>query len=262
MRFTIIAPDYSRQSAGLWSMYRLGDLLVDLGHEVLSWSQAPPGWAKYRAMRPGEPLGIPVVPEIFQMNNGDRLPCMRWVLNAPGKLGGPTRYTRDEIIFHFADNMEEPARAASADGTTAQLWIGIVDPREFAPDPGLPRDLVTFWPGRRPGFPKAPDPLALRLMSTWPPVRDELVQVLKRSKTFYCYERDSLLGLEAFLAGADVRIWDGEAWTPYTPDDAHVDRHLVNDERDRAAVAKAVDRVQAWLASRGQAGRLPEVVAG
>ena len=253
MRFTIAAPDYTHASAGVWLLHRLAHLLSLAGHDVLVTASVLGPWNTYETLKPGEPCGIPIFPEIFDLPNPNKVPCVRWVLNIPGKLGGPKQYPPEEMVWHLNHDLEEHAKAASADGESRLLRLPTLDLNDLTP---MPKDIPSVWfQGKYYGdVPPIPDPLALRITSDWPVTREETLQLLRRSKVFYCLDHYTQMTQEAFLAGAQVKHWNGVEWCDYVPIPAHIDRLIINDKNDLEMVTTFADSVAEWINKRAMDG--------
>jgi len=103
--YLIYAPDYTHASSGIKVLHKLSHELNLVGEEAYvgfcgvtnpEWNtpKAEPSWfgiAEY----------IAVYPEVVWNNPWNALKVARWVLNAPGKLGGTTTYDPSEMVFSW-----------------------------------------------------------------------------------------------------------------------------------------------------------------
>ena len=241
MKFTLFAPNFVHYSAGVRALYLLGEYLIDLGHEVdfINYQDVPfkadkpVGCRMNQITRDQIQKSVCIVPETLDIQTN--LPILRWVLNVPGKLGGPKCYGANEFVVYYNDEIAADAIAASIDGIAHELTIGVVEPLT---DSGKPRVFDLWYEGK--GKEDSSHGIdAIRVTRHWPPTRMELFSLLERCEEFYSYDDYSALNLEAHLCGCNVHIRKNCEWVPYVAD--RPERHIANPERDRANVRHIVN---------------------
>jgi hypothetical protein len=254
MEFTLCVPTYQHNSAGIVCLYRLAELLTDLGHKCygVNWEQTggpKPPWCRIEFIAPNpqnnniELRGVIIVPEIFP-DVVINAPVVRWCLNKPGLLGGPTKYHDYEIVFHFGSKLEESARAASFNGESVEFIIGQIDLDEIR-RPERNRDLEVWYEGKGKAVVEIPD--ALHLTSNWPPTRKELFDLLARTRTFWSFDNFTIMLGEAQLAGCKVMVWQEGSWEPYQDYEKDVEPYVMRKDRDLARTRKFVRRIESCV---------------
>lgn len=249
MIFTILAPNYVHNSAGVGCLWRLANLLIELGHDVsvFNYQRGPmaaaPKWSRAKIAKDIDPNSMMIAPEVFpSFERYKDLKIVRWCLNKPGLLGGPTTYERNERVFHFSPEIEADARTAAHDGKSIQFMIGTLDLDSFQRPP-VRRSFNAWYQGKYSGSIEPVPDFAIRITRHWPPTRRELGDILARTSHFYSFDDFSLMNLEAHLCGARVHVWhsvDGlEAWKKYQPPSYYQDL-IINHNRDLAAVSNFV----------------------
>lgn len=239
MKFTLFAPNFVHYSAGVRALYLLGEYLIDLGHEVEGVNYQDPNAAPPIGSRikfiPSQNVSqsVCIVPEVLDIKTN--LPILRWVLNHPGKLGGPKCYGPNEFVVYYTDEFAESAIAASIDGIAYEMCIGVTEPLTNS---GKPRVFSLWYEGK--GKEDSSHELdAIRVTRLWPPTRMELFSLLERCENFYSYDDCSGMNIEAHLCGCNTYIRKNCEWVEYVPD--RIERYIANPERDRANVRHIVN---------------------
>jgi len=247
MKFTLFAPNFVHYSAGVRALYLLGEMLVDLGHEVdavnyqdIPFKDKPPVGCRMRFIDSKDiQKSVCIVPEVLDIKCN--LPLMRWCLNHPGLLGGPKCYSENELVFYYSDEYAESAKAAAIDGVAHELCIGTIEPLT---NQGKPRLYDCFYEGK--GQSDSSHGLDALRVSRWhPPTRVELFSMLDRCENFYSYDDNSAISLEAHMLGCNTYTRKNAEWKEFTPDRG--ERFIANPERDRANVARIVDMLTTAL---------------
>ena len=247
MIFTIFVPTFRHNSGGVRALYLLAEYLVDLDYEVFGVNYenpnaSPPVGSRIKFIdRKDIQKSVFIVPEVLDIQTN--MPILRWVLNHPGKLGGPKCYGANEMVFYYTDEFAESARAASIDGVAHELCVGVTEPLT---DSGKARIFDLWYEGK--GQSDSSHGLdAIRVTRQWPPNRAELFMLLERCDNFYSYDDCSGTNIEAHLAGCNVYIRKDCEWQPFVAD--RLDRYIANPERDRANVRHIVDLLTKALES-------------
>ncbi len=249
--FYIVAPEYTRVSAGIKALHYLCHALNSIGQPAFMYlsqaqynSHSPyarnltnPDWNTeiltqdtaehhykmgltpiviYPETIPGNPLGAKVV--------------MRYVMNYPGHLGGDTEYHEDEILYGYSKKLAE------AVGFPEQnLFIPVSDTSIYHPpkDIHAPRKGSCFWSAKYEQHHKG-KLLPITRQSTKitryeknSQTPREIAELFRTSEVFYTYE-NTALAIEAMLCGCpavfipnehlteviglDELGWNGFAW--------------------------------------------------
>ena len=128
MRFVVWAPPFDWRSGGNIALHKLATLIAARGVPVAVYEESAGAW-----LRPGLPplpgLGVDegvtaadvvVYPEIARGNPLGAARVARWLLNAPGVLGGDTAFDPAEKLFAYAPQFAVPGARP----------LTVVEPRE------------------------------------------------------------------------------------------------------------------------------------
>ena len=258
--YYIVAPAYTRYSAGVKVLHRLCHLLNVQGQSaflvtcgvnpdlVTPVLNDPIVDAHYRQKR----TPIVVYPERLAGNPLHGRCVARYLLNYPGLLGGPRAFEASDLLVWYTENMKKDCQC---DGPV--LSISAVDAEVFIPPPeGTRREGSCFYAGkfrRRSGEELSPitqNSVEIPSGGDEEESQDELAALFQRSEVFYCYEASSL-AVEAVLCGCptvllpsrffskpviDPMNWTGVAWGN-SPEEV---------ERARRTVGQARERYELW----------------
>lgn len=228
MRIAIESPPYDPSSGGIRVLHYLGFLarrlgcLVDMRTRVLN-----PEWGRY-----SQSLGYPdvhIVPEIYPATTPGRTAVVRWVLFFPGAIcNGPRLYPPHEMVWSFhADFLAAATEAAAGQ----EVGIFCLPSSDL---PGLEleveRDYPScFWAGKG-NSSGVPEAYTLNTITrAWPSSRAELVNLLKRSHTFYSCDPFTALNYEAAWCGCEVFLWNGATFVPWHADNKFRPMNLEQD---------------------------------
>lgn len=199
--YLIWTPPYQHNSGGIRALHRLCHLLNERGYPAYATTPGSPEWnERYWALfvETKPERVIRVYPEIvFTAADRNRV---RWVLNVPGFIGGPSQYDPDELVFSWStDYVHVP--------TDRLLTVDTVEHDLFNQDGIGERDADRFWVGKGANKGIALSPITEgmeQITYSWPAERAELAALLKRTKTLYTYDDRSQLNWEALLCGCKV----------------------------------------------------------
>ena len=249
MMFTLFAPNFVHYSAGIRALYLLGEYLIDLGYSV-DWinyqdvpfkADKPVGCRMNQITRDQIQKSVCIVPETLDLKTN--LPILRWVLNVPGKLGGPKCYGANEFVVYYNDEIAADAIAASIDGVAHELTIGVIEPLT---NQNKKRVYDCYYEGK--GQSDSSHGLeALKVTRHWPETRVELFSLLDRCENFYSYDNYSAINLESWMCGCNTYIRENKEWREFIPD--RPERHIANPQKDRENVARIVNLLTASLQS-------------
>ena len=199
--YLIWAPPYQNGSGGIRALHRLCHLLNEHDYEASVTAAGNPEWHEYYwPLSRLEPRTIVVYPEVTFGNPLGATNRVRWVLNAPGFIGGPRQYDPDELVFTWStDYVHVPKDRL--------LTVDLVERELFNQDGAEERDADRFWIGKgaNKGIPLSPVTAGMEQITyEWPAEREDLAALLKRTRTLYTYDDKSQLNWEALLCGCKV----------------------------------------------------------
>lgn len=192
--YYILSPKYQSNSGGIMILYKLKDLLTNLGCEAHIVNNE-------KAEVPKD--AIAVYPEIY---SGNPLGCntvARFVLNAPGRIGGDKIYDEKELVFVF-DYMFDKYVKNKIQG---RLFIPYIE-RDLFFNRGWERTLKLSYNGKGPVnqiLPKDVQDINVR----GPVGRKLLAELLNRAKVLYCFDYATIMMQEAALCGCPVVLLAG-----------------------------------------------------
>ena len=212
--YYVWVPPYVRTSAGIRVLYSLIDALNRSGEQA--WAAMSPYLPTslpegltvplltnevVRGHRAARRAPIAVYPEVVTGNPLHASAVVRYVMNDPGLLGGPTSFP-GELVFGYGALLAEAVGVAYN-----ALFLPVIDLGKFEPPPpGTRRDQVLFYASKyRKVHNREPFSLPDRAVEI---TRDEasapdsatLVDLLRKADRIYLYE-NTALAIEAPLCG-------------------------------------------------------------
>lgn len=227
--YYVVAPPFQRTSAGIKVLHLLCDALNHLGCEAYMVIQpaGPAGWIispdlntplltkeidaqHFRERR----TPIMIYPEVTKGNPFAAPVVCRYVLNYPGLLGGDSVFDPGELIYGYSHRLAE---AAGAHGKV--LFLPASDPDIFHP-PAVEgeRSGACFYASKYKEYHGAElfsvTEGAFEITRDKPGSLDpnEIADLFRRSKVFYCYENTSL-ATEAAMCGCPAVFLPNEHLT-------------------------------------------------
>jgi hypothetical protein len=208
--------DYTHASAGVRVVHRLAHLVNQVGGDATVIAEKTnPAWNTPRRTWGMTAGTIMLYPEVTDGNPANAKRRIRYVLNVPGKIGGPTRYDDDEMVFYYAPAFLESAQAATSELLTPDrlLPIEVMEPELFYNDRSLRRSYdcvylgkgIHIWEaGIRP--PEIEGAFVIRrdFYPPWPGNREETAYLLRNCRRFYTYDRNTAMFQEAIRCGAEA----------------------------------------------------------
>ncbi|KSB88848.1 hypothetical protein AS593_03675 [Caulobacter vibrioides] len=212
----VYAPPYNAASAGIRALHILVDALNRAGEDAFVFTdvytlgpQTAPDTLRAptlttetaKAHKAEGRRPIVVYPEVVSGNPLKASAVVRLVLNVPGLLGGAETYPDSELVYGYGQRLAEqighPDRS---------LFIPAIDLDEWTPGDGGPRTTVCYYASKYKEVHKAetfglPDDaveISRNLANSLQ--RDELVELLRRSRALYVFE-NTALAIEAPLCG-------------------------------------------------------------
>ena len=189
--YYILSPSYQSNSGGIKVLYELVKRLNARGQRA------------YIVNGPAQvPVdAIAVYPEIYKGNPFGCKTVARYVLNSPGKIGGDKVYDDKELVFVFdyvflKDVVNE---------VKGMLYIPCIELDLFY-DRGWDRTITSYYVGKGPlyDYPLPRD--CFNLSDRKPSNREELANVLNKSKVLYCFDYATMVCQEAALCGCPTVI--------------------------------------------------------
>lgn len=193
--YVIVSPPYQNGYGGIRALHRLIHLLNEKGFDAYSVSSTNPLWNE-KIINPADLTNdfIVVYPEIIKGNPNKLNKVVRWVLYYPGIIGGDKEYDPRELVFTWdKDYLDIPN----------ELKVFTIEPELF--NKGTNNELDCFWVHK--GSSKTRSPITdgmFEITINSPSTREELANLLKRTKTFYTYDDKTQLIYEAMLCGCRV----------------------------------------------------------
>lgn len=216
--YYVVTPPYAAGSAGVRVLHLLAKALLRLGAQAyvvdLGLSRDPDPFLGAAVSVPVLTLDVarqhqavglePVVvyPEVVHGNPLGAAHVVRYLLNHPGAMGGPTSFAQTDLLLAFSRTI---ARGA---GAVEVLCIPPSDPAAITRTTDGPRDrgLVLAYASkfrRAGGVPDLP-PGATEVTMQFPPA-GRLVDYLSRASVLHVWE-DTAVIVEALLCGCPVVV--------------------------------------------------------
>jgi hypothetical protein len=209
--YLIYAPPYTSNSAGIKCLYLLCHEMNVRGFPsfvVNSYQTAPQwiapliGWTEARRLaRQGY---VAVYPETVVGNPLRARVVARWVLNRPGWLGGRDVYDDTEIVFNYSNLYQPYIRNRIA----GKLHMPVIDESIFFCNDGEPltRTLECFYVGKSTWKEGVVNRTKAFEITRRTPPRNQLGNLFRSARLFYCFDNSTALIHEALLCGCPVMI--------------------------------------------------------
>jgi hypothetical protein len=200
--YVIWTPGYNARSGGIMVLHNFCHELNLVGQEAYIYTMDNPA-RNSELNTPYMPEGLenPIVvyPEIAWTNYLNINTVVRWLLNNPGKISGPSSFPPNEILYAFshmfnAFNLPEERI----------LFLPIIDTNIYK-DLRLERDKVLFYIGKgtRSSFiDETNNAIEITRETGFEP--QNLVSLLNTAKVLYCYDNITAITELARLCGCPV----------------------------------------------------------
>jgi hypothetical protein len=194
--YVMYSVDYRHASAGNRACHRLVHELNERGYPTYSAHKINPEWHELSWNKQVSEF-IAIYPEIILGNPLRSNKVVRWVLNVPGKLGGPTAYNSLDMVF---------AWNSSFLSNVPLLTVNIMEHDLFCyADQKENEEVCYFGKGWLRGTDQVPATKSmLHITCDWPPTRKELATLLRNTKTLYTYDDCTSIIDKAFACGCKV----------------------------------------------------------
>ena len=189
MRYIILAPAYTRRSAGIVVLHELQKWLIRSGKDAM-------------VMHFNDPFNIEdddivVYPEIITGNPLRAKRVVRYILNEPGKLGGTKQYDSSEILVAYTEHFSQFSNGI-------YLEIPIIE--DFFSNQKQERTFNCFWVGKGRNTNHPATTGCMEITYQWPSSRRELAALLNKTNILYSYDDTTHLLTEAMLCGCTVKL--------------------------------------------------------
>lgn len=209
--YLIWAPPYDRRSGGCKVLHALGHELKNKGVEVyINTSAQRPDWAVGAVTNQQEITAqiergaIAIYPEIIFGNPFGAKTVVRWMLNKPGKISGPTEYPIEDIVYSYSRIYDVFGLPEDRILFYPQIELNIFY------DKKLPRNGVCFYVGKGSSTPRIPETTgALEITRFFPPDQHDLANIFCTRELFISYDTVTSLNDNARLCGCPVILVPG-----------------------------------------------------
>ncbi|MDP2183251.1 MAG: hypothetical protein Q8K99_11870 [Actinomycetota bacterium] len=199
--YLVFGPAYRHNCGGVRALHRLVHLLNERGQEAYSSEAGNPDWnEKHVSEYKGDEGPIVVYPEVVFGNPVGGKKVVRWVLNVPGFVGGPTDYPAEDLVFTWSKKFLDLP-------DSRLLSVGSLEHELFNTEGVSEKTIDCFYVGR--GITRGATLLPqtdglLEITSDYPPTRKEVAALMKKTRTLYSYDDVTQVVSEALLCGCRV----------------------------------------------------------
>ena len=214
--YYVAAPPFNLGSAGCVVIHRLAHELSLRGMEVyLGAAQQNPRYEKLPVADDWDATGtrcgimsprpntIAVYPEIYHGNPMGGSVVVRYLLNSPGRFGGPESFPETDILFVYSDfhNRESGLNLPPERVLMIPSWN-----TDTFYDMRLKREGCLYYrgKGRQPDDPEASRYLTVGRFIPGPEGQIQLRETLNRCERLYCYDNATVFAEIARLCGCEV----------------------------------------------------------
>lgn len=222
----IFAPQYTHRSAGVRALYRLCEMLNEVGVRTAIAPMHPFDAQPVQGIpiHTGSGEGCVAIYSEVTQGNPLRSPIVvRWAMNYPGLLGGDGKFEPEDIVFVYSDIMRERTAKIidAAPEKIATLFVPVLDPKYIFRDDRVTRDLSFVFTSHGRALRAKydmPNASGLRIIEDEVTSMWHLGEFLRRCDTLYSYDHGSILLKEAIISGCKVLVMheDGELRDPRT----------------------------------------------
>lgn len=210
--YIIWTPPYDSKSGGCKALHALAYEIKKKNYPVfITTTDQRPGWevppvypvqvleliTKFRA--------ISIYPEVVEGNPFKGKTVVRWLLNVPGKIAGPTEFPPEDLLYYYSKtydltNTVTPDRILHL--PTIELGIFF--------NPGKPRKGICYYVGKGSNTPRIQETeKALEITRTFPEDPYDLADIFQTSELFITYDTATSLVDNARLCGCPVILIPG-----------------------------------------------------
>jgi len=209
MRFVIWTPAWQSNSAGIHVLHRLCQQLRFAGYDACLTSPGNLAWNEPVFSGTMQEDDFVIYPEIIRGNPMGAKRVIRYMLWYPWHHFGNDRIPKHELVIPYAKFLL-PHTQANCDYELTDdyiLELGISDPSIFYCDLCTKKEITTYWISKCSQetvnrFPMPKDAIQITHFQS----REEYVKLLKRTKTYYSFDMNTAVSIEASLCGADCYL--------------------------------------------------------
>jgi hypothetical protein len=194
MKFTIYAPNYNDKSGGAWVLHFLCDQLNKIGHESTVFI-----YEESQIVNPefNTPIGhtedsVVVYPEIIVNNPLNATKVVRYLLNKEGAL--------QKMMIDWGDTDYPLTYSKAFRDDCESLFYPNCDLAMFY-DNGQERTQNAFYIGKGEITGDCPKLDCFEITRSFPPTKQELADVLRKTKILFSYDGLSATNIDAALCG-------------------------------------------------------------
>lgn len=219
--YYILAPNYTRLSAGIRVLHLLCHYLNKLGEEAYVFTEQTDNSLRTPILtqeivdrhKATNRSPIAIYPEVVHGNPFQAASVVRYILNHPGLLGGPKNFDPQDMQIFWSAEYVDLAKTPNP----SYVMIPNIDMDVFNNENNphdRDRQQVLIYPGRyvqaEKDFPELFKDASV-ITYKWPQSHEELAALLRKGKVLYCFANSAILS-EALLCGCPVVLKD----SPFT----------------------------------------------
>lgn len=201
-RYVIYSPIYRHNSAGIRVLYDLQKWLILAGYDAI----VIPSVSGYNNEQFAE--DIVIYPEVVTGNPLQAKRVVRFILNAPGQIGGTRSYAPHELLVAYSQPLAQYAQGRVLNVPTIEAIFC---------KPTLPKTKLAVYVGKGRNLNLHP-PECIQITRDFPATRRELASLLQQVTTLYTYDNFTALAGEALLCGCAVQAMQANGHWESLPD--------------------------------------------
>lgn len=241
LNILVCTPSYTHRSGGIRCLHYLVHLINLLGHNGFYYDFGFPNWRKNYEWEGqlwnGEKIDFTVYAENHNLKL-NKSQSVRWCLNSPGLFGGDDHYPKDEIVFYHGDEFKDKTKKATK-SKIRKFFLPNIEPDLYNYE--KKKDLEgSYYIGKGTRTMELPKESELfEITRGEPALKEDVIDILKRSKNFYSFDDLSTILQEAVLCGCNTYIVTDKI-RDYTTD---LKKYLMDEKTDMKATEKFINEV-------------------
>jgi glycosyltransferase involved in cell wall biosynthesis len=238
--------EYCHSGGGNKVCHRLCHLLRKCGYDAYVTSRGNPAWDTPVFTGPLAQDDVVIYPEGWgPINPLNAAKVVRYILYYTHRFGA-SKIPATEYCLVFNEDYYADAAARYLGQLTPEqiLPLFTIEPELFRPG-AAPRTVeAAYYIGKGEGGRQSAHlPAgAVQITRAWPSTRAELAAFLQTVKTFYCFDHNTLLTLEARMCGCDVWVLNHND-PPRRPVVAGNRNYILDEAAEMSAVKKAAENI-------------------
>lgn len=211
--YIVYAPVYIKSSGGWRALHRLSYELNKAGcTSYVTTYNFHPYWVSPYLITDEEiqkttrkDNAVVIYPEIVHGNPYMAKTSVRWILNVPGKLGGPVKYDKEDLIWGYSKVFMHPNWPENR-----YLFLDTVERNIFKLTRRY-RSGVCYYVGKGVNTPRIKETeFATEITRDWPRDSEKMAEIFQTSDLFISYDNATSLTDMARLCGCPVVLIPGE----------------------------------------------------